>query len=80
MSEILGNKALRGEWEDIGALKFEMSEDMIVTFEGRSCHIEDSEGRHVDTLGSEDGRVTREVLEGYRCYVLKAKIKFEKRQ
>ncbi|OJD10021.1 hypothetical protein ACJ73_09976 [Blastomyces percursus] len=53
---------------------------IFICIKQRSCHIEDSEGRHVDTLGSEDGRVTREVLEGYQCYVLKAKIEFEKKE
>jgi len=79
MSAKAGDKALSGEWEDIGARKFDITEDMTMTFEGRSCNIQDGEGKLVEKLGTEDGQVTREVLAGYKCYIMWARIKFEKR-
>jgi len=79
MSAKAGDKALSGEWEAIGAHKFEITEDMTMTFEGISCNIKDGEGKLVEELGTEDGQVTREVLAGYRCYVMRARIKLEKR-
>jgi len=79
MSAKAGDKALSGEWEEIGGHKFEITEEMTMTFEGRSCNILDGEEKVVDELGTKDGQVTREVLAGYRCYVMRARIKFEKR-
>jgi len=79
MSAKAGDKALSGEWEEIGAHKFDITEDMTMTFQGRSCNITDSEGKLVEKLGTEDGQVTREVLAGYKCYVMWARIKLEKR-
>jgi len=79
MSAKAGDKALSGEWEEIGGHKFEITEDMTMTFEGRSCNIADGEGNLVEKLGTENGQVTREVLAGYKCYVMRAQIKFEKR-
>ena len=79
MSAKAGDKALSGEWEAIGAHKFEITEDMTMTFEGRSCNITDGEGKVVEELGTEDGQVTKEVLAGYKFYVMRARIKFEKR-
>jgi hypothetical protein len=76
----VGNKALNGEWEEIlAAYKFEITEDMTMSFQGRSCHIEDNKKKLVETLGRDDGEVMREVFAGYRCYVMKAWIKFEKK-
>lgn len=75
----VGDAASSGQWEQISAHKFEINEDMIMTFEGTSCNIQDSERRLVESLGSGDGRVTRDVLAGYRCYVIKASVKFEKK-
>lgn len=79
MSSENGKKALEGEWVRIAGDQFDMSEDMIITFEGESCNITDGEGNPVYTFGIGDGRVTRNVLAGYRCYVMKAYVKFEKR-
>jgi hypothetical protein len=79
MSANVGDKALNGEWEQIGAKYFDMTEDMTMEFQGRSCNIKDGEGSLVEKLGPEHGRVTREVLAGYRCYVLKAWVKFERK-
>jgi hypothetical protein len=79
MTTTVGNKALHGEWEEIGAHKFEMLEDMTMTFEGISCNIQDGKGSLVRTLGKKDGQVTQEVLTGYRCYVIRSRIKFEKK-
>lgn len=77
----LGEQALKGEWERIGAKCFEMQEDMVFTFEGVSCNIADSENNLIPggKLGSSDGEVTRNVLAGYRCYVMRARVKFEKK-
>ena len=75
----LGDKALSGQWEEIGACRFEIPEDMTMEFQGKSCNIVDGEGNTVEELGPDHGRVTREVLAGYKCYVLKAWIKFERK-
>jgi hypothetical protein len=79
MSTKLGVMALSGEWEEIGACRFEITEDMTMEFQGKSCNIVDGAGGLVEALGAEHGRVLREVLTGYRCYVLKAWVKFEKK-
>jgi len=79
MATQVGDKALSGEWEEIGARVFEITEDVTMTFQGRSCNIADSEGKLVEKLGAEDGQVTRNVLAGYRCYIMKASVRFEKR-
>jgi hypothetical protein len=75
------DKALNGEWVEIllKPQKFDIPEDMTMTFEGRSCHIEDSEKNLVESLGLDDGIATRDVFTGYRCYVTKGRIKFEKK-
>ena len=74
-----GEKALGGQWEDIVALRFEITERMIMTFEGSSCNIQDSRRNLVKSLGAKDGQVTQEVEAGYRCYVIRSRVKFEKR-
>lgn len=75
----VGGAAFSGQWEKISAHKFEIAEDMIMTFEGTSCNIQDNNRKLVESLGTGDGKVTREVLAGYRCYVIKASVKFEKK-
>jgi len=75
----LGDKTFSGKWEEIGAKVFEITEDMTMEFQGKSYNIVDGEGGLVENLGTEHGRVTREVLTGYRCYVMRAWIKFEKK-
>lgn len=75
----VGDKALNGEWEEIAAYRFEITEDMTMEFQGSSCNIVDGEGKLVEQLGSKDGRVSREALTGYRCYVMRSWIKFEKK-
>jgi hypothetical protein len=79
MGDLVGEKALRGEWEKISNHRFEIVEDMTITFEGLSCNITDSEDKPVYTLSKEDGNTTRDVLIGYQCYVMRAWIKFEKK-
>jgi hypothetical protein len=74
-----GKKALNGERVWIEGDWFEITEDMTMTFEGRSCNVLDSTGHAVYTLRSNDGEVTRDVLDGYRCYVLKAFVEFKKK-
>ena len=48
-------------------------------FKSRLCNITDGEGKVVEELGIEDGQVTKEVLAGYKFYIIRAWIKFEKR-
>ena len=52
---------------------------MTMIFEGRSCNITDGEGKVVEELDTEDGQVTKEVLAGYKFYIIRAWIKFKKR-
>lgn len=80
MTDAVGEKALNGEWEKISNKCFEIKEDMIMTFEGRSCNITDGEGSLIPngSLGPADGQTAREVKAGYRCYVMRALVKFEK--
>ena len=79
MGDSVGEKALRGEWEKISIHRFEIVEDMTITFEGLSCNITDSEDKPVHALNKEDGNTTKVVLAGYQCYVMKAWVKFEKK-
>jgi hypothetical protein len=79
MTAKTGDKALGGEGEEISAFAFEITENMTMEFRGRSCNILDGEGNLVEKLGAEHGLVTREILAGYRCYVMKAWIKFQKK-
>ncbi|KAM5439832.1 hypothetical protein MferCBS31731_004243 [Microsporum ferrugineum] len=80
MSNVVGEKALKGEWEKISNKCFEIQEDMVMTFDGRSCNIADSDGNFVPggNLGPMDGQVMRTVEAGYRCYIMRAMVKFEK--
>jgi hypothetical protein len=81
MPDAVGDKALKGESEWISNKCFEVEESMIMTFEGRSCNITDKEGNPIPNgkLGPEHGETTREVLAGYRCYVIRAQVKFERK-
>lgn len=79
MSPKTGEKALKGEGEKISAYAFEISEDMVMEFEGRSCNILDGEGRLIEKLSTENGRVTREIPCGYRCYIMQAWVQFQKK-
>lgn len=78
MSKV-GDKALGGEWESISNHKFEVMEEMTLSFQGRSCNILDSEGNIIESLREKDGLAERHVSYGYQCYVMKAKVKFEQR-
>ncbi len=79
MSTTVGAKAFNGEWEQIGAQYFDIAEDMVMEFQGQSCNIVDSGANLVEKLGTGHGRVTRDVLAGYRIYVIRAWVKFEKK-
>jgi len=48
-------------------------------FQGKLYNITDSEGNVVEELGKGHGRVSRDVLTSYRCYVMRAWIKFERK-
>jgi len=79
MSVKRGDKAINGEWEKISALAFEITEEMTMEFHGKSCNIADSEGNLVEQLGEDNGQVSRDLLAGYRCYVIRAWVRFEKK-
>jgi len=75
----VGDRAFSGKWEAIEAQYFDITDDMTMEFQGRSCNITDSEGNLVEKLGLEHRRVTREVFARYQCYVVRAWVKFEKK-
>ena len=77
MSDV-ADDALKGDWKWIPHHKFEIETDMVIEFEGLSCNIADATGKIVHTLGPKDGKTERLVHAKYRCYVLKAWVKFEK--
>jgi hypothetical protein len=58
MSAKVGDKAFNGEWEQIGAQYFDITEDMTMEFQGKSCNIADGAGSLVEKLGTEHGRQT----------------------
>jgi hypothetical protein len=74
-----GAKALSGEKVWVGAKVFEVTEDMMMEFEGSSCNILDSEGNVLHQYGPKDGFVKREIRAGLRCYVLESYIMFKKK-
>jgi hypothetical protein len=79
MSQKVGEKAMGGEWEEILTHHiFEITEDMTMTFQGVSCNILDKDGKQLDNLGGPKP-VTRDVLAGYQCFIMKAWVRFEKR-
>jgi hypothetical protein len=80
MAEAVGDKALSGEWERISNKRLEIKENMVMMFEGQSCNITNEEGNLVESLGLKDGVVTRNLSAGDVCYILLARVKFEKRQ
>lgn len=81
-SDTVGKKALSGEWEMVSNKCFEIQEDLTMEFEGRSCNITDSKGNPIQggQLGPDDGKVEKEVLAGFRCYIMRALVKFEKKE
>jgi hypothetical protein len=79
MSSQVGDAALQGQWEQISNCRFEIREDMNLSFSGNSCNIINNNGEVVETLGTKDGEVTREVFAGYQCFVIRGKIKFERK-
>ena len=74
------DKALSREQEEIRAYKFEITEDITITFKGILCNIKDGKGKLVKKLGTEDRQVIREVLTRYKYYIIRAQIKFKKKQ
>ena len=80
MSIKAGDKALSREQEEIRGHKFEITEDITMTFKGILCIIKDSKGKLVKELGIEDGQVIKGVLARYKCYIIRVQIKLEKRQ
>ena len=74
------NKALSGKQKVIRAYKFKITENISITFKGILYNIKNGEGKLVKALGTENGQVTREVLAGYKYYIIRARIKLKKRQ
>ena len=64
-------KIFKKETEQIDVYIFEIKKDMIMIF--------DVKKRVIKELETKDEKVMREVLIKYRCYVMKIKIKFEKK-
>jgi hypothetical protein len=78
MPTVNGQKALDGERTYIEGERFEIHEDMLITFEGQSCNILDKEGTEVFAFRSQDGLKKEKVLSGYKCYVLEGWVQFRK--
>jgi len=51
-----------------------------MTFKGRSCNITDNKDKLVVAYGPDDGEVQKDVMAGYKCYVMRANIKFERKE
>ena len=52
---------------------------MTITFKGILYIIKDGEGKLVKKLNTEDKQVIRGVLTRYKYYIIKARIKLEKK-
>jgi len=52
---------------------------MTIIFKGGLCNIKDGKGKLVKALGIENRQVIREVFVKYKCYIIRAWIKLEKR-
>lgn len=76
----VGERALSGETERISAKCFEIKEDMLMIFEGQSCNITDNKDEPIFAYGSNDGEVRENVKAGYKCYVMRAHIKFKRKE
>jgi hypothetical protein len=50
-----------------------------MTFKGILYNIQDNKGKWVKELSTENRQVIKKILARYKCYIIKAKIKFEKR-
>lgn len=50
-----------------------------MTFEGQSCNITDNKDEPIFAYGSSDGEVQKNIKAGYKCYVMRAHIKFERK-
>jgi len=75
----VGDLALGGEWEEINIKCFDIMEDMVMEFKGKSCNIKDSTGEFVMQYNENQEIVRAEVFVGYQCYVMEAKVKFTKK-
>ena len=51
-----------------------------MTFEGKSCNIANNKKNLIKKLGTKNRQVMREVLAEYKYYIMRAQIKFEKKQ
>lgn len=83
MSDAVGKRALSGEFEWIKNKCFEMKENMLMTFEGRSCNITKNNNDNNEPVGSYGSGVPAKqvvVEAGHLCFVLYGNIKFEKEE
>lgn len=82
MSDTAGEEALGGKSEWISNKCFDIQEDMVMEFKGRSCNITDREGNPIPDgkIGPDDGTVTKKVSAGFRCYIMRAYVKFTKEE
>jgi len=79
MSTENGKRALKGDWVEIGADQFQITEDVTMTFEGESCSAIDANGNKIFKYDQNDGHVIKDVDKGTRCDIMKAFVKFVKR-
>ena len=71
-----GEVVLGGDWEYFFARYFDITDDIIMEFDGELCNILDAAGNTLETI--EGKMAEREVHPGYRCYVIRAKVKFRR--
>ena len=74
----VGEDALSGKREWIKVFKFVIEEDMTMIVEGKSCNIQDSNGKWVAGCAEKDGEVEIKVFAGYQCYVMYSYVTFRK--
>lgn len=80
MSELIGQKALNGEFERISVRCIKIDHDMTMTFTGKSCNVMNKAGEVIHTLDESSGVSVQDVSAGDRCYIMRASVKFEKKE
>lgn len=81
MSDEVGRKALSGEWAWISNKCIEIKKKILMGFKGRPCNIINNKSDPIpaDELGLNNRLVERDVLPGYRYYMMRAHVKFGKK-
>lgn len=80
MSELIGRKALSGEFEWIPVKCIKINDDMTLTFAGKSCNVLSKADEVICTFNESSGVSTQDVSAGDRCYIMLASVKFEKKE